>query len=85
MKSDFNFWSASTADSARVEVANQDIQVGGKRHLIKASHAVNSLNNILIKESLTSHEQMIAENIRLDLLDSLGDKLWYSQTNIPKI
>ena len=55
----------------------------GKVHIQKTQDAIKSLDGIL-KEDLAPHDRMIAENIRLDLKDSLGDKLWYSQTNIPK-
>ncbi len=31
-----------------------------------------------------AYKRIIAEQVRLDLLDAMGEKLWYSQTNIPR-
>jgi hypothetical protein len=80
-----SFGSGSTADAARIELANPGIKIGGGDHVTKAQNSVRRLEKIINSENLSSHERMIAENIRLDLLDALGDKLWYSQTNIPKL
>ena len=76
--------SGSTADALRVERAMPGMKIGEKMHSIKANDSVKALNELLRNGSLSSHEYMIAENIKLDLLDSMGKKLWYSQTNIPK-
>lgn len=84
-RKDATVGSGSTADAARVEIANPGSKVGGKDHVTKAKNSLNALNNILKDSNLTPHEHMIAENIKLDLQDALGDMLWYSQTKKPKL
>lgn len=76
--------SGSTADAVRVELKIENLKVGGRSHKIKAENSVRSITDMLQNNSLSAHERMIAENVRLDLLDSLGERLWYSQTNTPK-
>ena len=76
--------SGSTADAVRIELKIDNLKVGGKSHKIKAENSIRSITDILENDLLSAHDRMIAENVRLDLLDYLGEKLWYSQTNTPK-
>ena len=75
--------SGSTADAVRVEMTNKGAKIGERAHSQKAEESITALTKLLESEVLTPHERMIAENIKLDLLDSLGKKLWYSQTSTP--
>jgi hypothetical protein len=76
--------SGSTSDAIRLEIIDSGRKVGNRRHLIKGKDLIVSLERLLKSDKLSSHERMIAENVRLDLLDAFGEKLWYSQTNMPK-
>jgi hypothetical protein len=76
--------SGSTADALRYETAFPKTTVGSKLHSIKAKESARKLEKLIRYANLNAHDSMIAENVRLDLLDSIGDKLWYSQTNTPK-
>jgi hypothetical protein len=78
--------SGSTADAARVELSQPGVKVGGSEmHAEKASNEIAFLESMIKSGKLNAHDRMIAENIRLDMLDSIGEKLWHSQTTIPKI
>ncbi|MBA4260433.1 MAG: hypothetical protein C0446_14815, partial [Chitinophaga sp.] len=76
--------SGSSADALRVELFQPGRHVGYKLHETKVRNYEKGLYELLKKDVLNAHERMIAENVRLDLLDAMGEKLWYSQTNIPK-
>lgn len=66
--------SGSTADAVRVELRIDNLKVGGKSHKIKAENSVRSITDMLNNDYLSAHDRMVAENVRLDLLDSLGEK-----------
>ncbi len=81
----FNSLSSCSLIDAYVELSSKNIKVQGADHYQKAQDAIVGIEKILGKEGLSAHDRMVAENVRLDLMDALGDKLWYSQTNIPKL
>jgi hypothetical protein len=61
------------------------MKVGGSEsHAIKARNEITFLEKMIKSGQLNPHDRMIAENIRLDMLDAIGDELWYSKTTTPK-
>lgn len=76
--------SGSSADGVRYELANPGTKINGQAHFQKVNENIKLMEQFIKGGKLSPHETMIAENIRLDMLDALGEKLWYSQTTIPK-
>jgi len=76
--------SGSTADAVRREVAT-GAPTKGCFHSIKGEQCKTFLQKWLDNNSAASPgDRAIAENVLLDLKDSLGERMWFSQTTVPK-